>query len=66
MNHSEDGKITFSTTEKPDDWIMKLERKDGTVKISFNHEDYPDACADDFAKDVIRILECHFQNYFKE
>ncbi len=47
--------LTFSPSK--DNWVMKLEKKDGVNRILFNRDAYPASTTDDFAKAVIEILE---------
>ena len=47
--------------QREDGWLMKITKDN---KIAFNQEQFPDMAVDEFAKEVIKILEqsmCHFR-----
>ena len=52
-NSEENGSINFELEDK---WVMEIVNEKGVRKINFNTKEFPDLAADDFAKQVIKIM----------
>ena len=50
----ENAVITFRLD---DGWIMKMQTIDGHKRLLFNQKRFPDMCENDFAKEVVRLVE---------
>lgn len=54
QKHAGEREIIFSNDSG---WIMKIGREKSGNKISFNRDAFPDLAANDFAEEVLKILE---------
>jgi hypothetical protein len=56
MSKKDDPSLLFQLESGFNAWFMKIVKRDGIVKIEFNHERYPDLFPDDFARNFGDII----------